>query len=107
MLIDIIIIIWMHFVADFLLQTRKVGENKSGSNKILLWHVTLYSIPFFWFGWQFAVINAALHFVTDWFTSRATKEAYRNNNMSLFWGIIGFDQAIHMTTLILTYAWLV
>jgi len=106
MLIDIVILVWMHFVADFLLQSRKVGENKSSSNLILLKHVIIYSIPFFYFGWQFALLNAALHFVVDWITSRVTKHAWKESNMELFWGTIGFDQAVHMTTLIATYWWL-
>ena len=104
---DIIILVWLHYVADFLFQSRKVGESKSGSNKVLLYHVTLYSIPFFWFGWQFAVLNAALHFGVDWCTSRVTKWAWMNNSMSVFWNTIGLDQAVHMTTLLLTYWWLI
>lgn len=106
-IVDIIVLIWFHYVADFLLQTRKVGESKSSSNLILSQHVLLYSIPFFWFGWEFALVNLVGHFVTDWCTSRVTKWAWKNNKMATFWDTIGLDQAIHMTTLIGTYWWLV
>lgn len=107
MLIDILIIVWMHFIADFVLQSDKVARGKSSSNKILVKHVCLYSIPFFWFGWQFAVINAVAHFATDWITSRITKRLWANSEVHWFFVVIGLDQAIHFTTLIGTYAWLI
>ena len=103
----IITLVWMHFVADFIFQSDEVAKNKSKSNATLLLHVALYSLPFFWFGWLFAVVNAGLHFVTDWCTSRATSYLYQKNERHWFFVVIGADQAIHFTCLFLTYMWLV
>jgi membrane-bound metal-dependent hydrolase YbcI (DUF457 family) len=96
----------MHFVADFIFQSDTVAKGKSTSNQILAWHVSLYAIPFFWFGWKFAVLNAVLHFITDWFTSRATSWLWQREQRHWFFVTIGFDQAIHMSCLFGTYLWL-
>jgi hypothetical protein len=97
----------MHFVADFILQSDDMAKNKSKSNKWLSMHIAAYTVPFFWFGWKFALINGAAHFVTDWFTSRASSKLWNNGKVHWFFVVIGFDQAIHMTTLFLTYYYLV
>jgi len=107
--VDILILVWIHYIFDFWLQSRKVAENKSSNNIILLTHVLEYSIGLTAFavyamcGWQFVFINVVAHFITDWCTSRVTTWAWRTNNMKLFWNTIGFDQAVHITTLIVTF----
>ena len=100
----LVILIWMHFIADFVFQTDKVAINKSKCNKTLLWHVSLYSIPFFWFGGAFAVTNAIAHFLTDFVTARATSWLWQNEQRHWFFVVVGFDQAIHVTTLFVTYS---
>ena len=97
----------MHFIADFVCQNDWMARGKSSSNRILATHVAIYSIPFFWFGWQFAIINMCAHFATDWFTSRITKKLWADEKVHWFFVVIGLDQAIHMTTLIGTYWWLI
>ena len=101
-----IILIWLHFIADFILQTDKMAINKSSSNRWLGLHVSVYTVPFFWFGWRFALVNGAAHFVTDWLTSRGTSYLWKKEERHWFFALIGLDQAIHMTTLFLTYRWL-
>jgi len=102
-MVDLLILIWLHFIADFVLQTDEVAISKSKDNKILLLHVVIYSLPFLYFGWLFALINGALHFVTDYFTSRWTAKLWAEEKRHQFFVVIGFDQAIHITTLIITY----
>jgi hypothetical protein len=97
---QIVLVIWIHTLADFFLQTRTMGTKKSSSLKWLGMHVLVYSLPLLYFGWKFAIIQGVLHFIVDYFTSRWGKWAYENDNMYLFWGIIGLDQAIHLTCLI-------
>lgn len=102
MLTDIIILIWLHFLGDFILQTNKMAINKSKDNKYLLLHCTVYTIPLFWFGWVFALINGVAHFITDYFTSRATSHLHSKGERHWFFVVIGLDQAIHITTLVVT-----
>lgn len=101
-----IILIWFHFICDFLLQSDKMATNKSSSNRWLGLHVAAYSVPFLWFGWRFALVNGVAHFLIDWLTSRGTSWLWKQEERHWFFTMIGFDQAIHMTTLALTYQWL-
>lgn len=96
-------LIWMHWFADFILQSDRIAINKSSSNEILLWHVTLYGVCFIGFGFAFAFVNAVLHFITDWITSRITKKLWVAEKRHWFFVVIGVDQAIHMTCLFATY----
>lgn len=99
-------LIWLHFVADFVLQNDKMAVNKSSSNLWLIAHSAVYMLPMLWFGWQFALINGVAHFATDWLTSRGTSKMWKMEEIHWFFTLIGFDQAIHVTTLVLTLQWL-
>lgn len=100
---EIIALIWIHFVADFMFQTDKIAIAKSSSNRALALHVGIYTLPFFYFGWLFALVNCVLHFATDWCTSRATTYLWKKGDRHNFFVVIGLDQAIHMTCLLVTY----
>lgn len=92
----------MHFIADFILQSGFMAKYKSRSNAVLLFHVCVYGIPFFYFGYKFALFNMAAHFATDYISSRVTSLLWKQNSVHWFFVIIGLDQAIHLTTLILS-----
>jgi len=105
-----------HFIADFVFQSRQMGENKSKSFKWLLLHVSTYaavigilSFPLFsnWLAFTvWIVINFYLHLATDFVTSKLSTHFYLKKNMYQFWNVIGIDQAIHFTTLYYTFIWL-
>jgi hypothetical protein len=99
----VIVLVWTHFFADFVLQTDAMATKKSVSNKILAQHCFLYGVPFVFFGLMFAVINAVVHFMVDWCTSRIAKKFWLANDRRNFFLTVGIDQAIHLTTLIITY----
>lgn len=108
-----IIIQFIHFIADFLCQTRTMANNKSKSIKWLSIHVFVYttvttlSWTYFstdiWILFQVWLITFISHWCTDFCTSKLTTYFYSKNNLFAFFSVIGFDQFIHATTLILTY----
>lgn len=102
----LLLLIWTHTVADFALQTDAMAINKSSSNKWLAIHVGIYAACLIPFGPVFALVNFALHFVTDWVTSRMTSRLWKAGRRHEFFVVIGIDQALHLTALVLTYAWL-
>lgn len=109
MMFGIILLMWFHFIADFVLQCDRVAIGKSKSNLVLLEHVLTYILPFALLPvpWQFLVVNGVLHFMTDFCTSRMTSYLWQKNLRHWFFVTIGFDQAIHMTCLVATYFWMI
>jgi hypothetical protein len=99
----VITIFWVHFLADFVLQTNKMAINKSTSSKWLGVHVLVYSAVLLIFGWKYALANGVAHFVVDFVTSRLTTYLWKKEERHLFFIVIGFDQALHLTCLIATY----
>jgi hypothetical protein len=101
-----IAIIWLHFLADFVLQSDYMAQNKSRSNTILSYHAAIYTVPFLIFGYRFAIVNGAAHWLVDWCTSRINSRLWAEKKVHAFFVCIGVDQAIHMTTLLLTYKYI-
>jgi hypothetical protein len=99
-----------HYLADFVLQGRWMGDNNSKEWKPLLVHIAVYTsfmalVCFLLMGpigLVYAVLNGALHLVTDYFSSRMSRKAYEDGKLNKFWLIIGADQLIHHLCLILT-----
>lgn len=113
MLHPLITILFAHWVADFLFQTETMALNKSKSIKWLTVHVLTYTIVLFGFSLLlldvqtallFAGINGALHWITDFFTSKLTTAYY--NNRRVFFLIIGLDQFMHTAILIMAWEYL-
>lgn len=98
-----ILILFIHWVADFMLQTRWMATNKSKSNLALGMHILVYMIPLTLFGWLFALVNGVLHFIVDYFTSRATSYLWKKQEIHLFFIVIGLDQLLHTICLLYTY----
>lgn len=135
MIYHLVILLVLHFVADFLFQTRTMGLNKGKSIMWLSIHVGVYLITFMVFGLifadyiidtsdgmlpilEFCILNASLHWITDFITSKfsglfylkmlkSKKEGDRKKEYLWqygFWSIIGLDFTIHIITLIYTYS---
>lgn len=106
------ILLVVHLIADFVCQTHWQASNKSKSNEALARHVALYTLilcPYAlvlfassWRGLVFVVVNGALHFGTDYFTSRWTARLYAKQDWHNFFVVIGLDQLIHQVTLAAT-----
>ena len=111
-----ILIVWLHFLGDFILQSDRMALNKSKSNYWLTQHAFAYIAPFLplcrVYGGTggmsyFLAVNVAAHWLVDWVTSRITAKLWAAGQRHWFFTCIGFDQAIHMTVLFLTFNWLV
>ena len=102
----LIVLLVVHFVADFMLQSNWMAMGKSkqwGFNKNMATHIGIYTLCLAPFGWVFACVNGLVHFIVDAFTSRATAYLWKREERHAFFVVIGFDQLLHTLTLLLTY----
>jgi len=116
-------IIFVHWVSDFVLQSHHMSTRKSSSNYYLTMHVLLYSFVTI-FSWALALPLLGIHitsgsvwlaflfifvthWVTDYFTSRLTSKLYKEEKYHDFFVVIGFDQFLHYTQLLITYNYLI
>lgn len=119
-LTEIFLILIIHWIADFILQTDSQAKGKSKEWKPLLQHTFNYSLfwaipilfifPTDWTTYQY-VLNALLfvgitfvaHTITDYFTSRLNSKLWAQGKVHNFFVSIGFDQILHYVQLFLTY----
>jgi hypothetical protein len=119
MIETLLIIIFIHFVADFMCQTDKMAQNKSKSNYWLSMHVIVYTavtmvswIILFAFSMIYVPITAfilifIMHWITDYTTSRISSKLYQKGDIHNFFVIVGLDQVLHYIQLFLVYKYLV
>lgn len=96
----IYLILFVHFVADFILQTNKMATNKSTSTAWLSSHILVYTLVMSVFGIQYAIVNGLAHFIVDFITSRLTSYFWKKGDRHKFFIVIGLDQFIHTAVLI-------
>lgn len=121
-ILAILYILTTHFVADFIMQTNEMAKGKSTSIKWLTIHIISYLKGFIlsalifylfiglfgytispWFLITYCFSNAVLHWVTDYFTSKQTKKLWEQERVHDFFIMIGLDQLIHTTCLLVTF----
>jgi len=102
----IIILIWIHWMADFSFQLPILATNKWENLWALITHTFIYSLPFFFFGFWFAVLNGISHGCVDFVTSKITHALYEKKRYYRFFVIIGLDQAIHLSIILMLYKYL-
>jgi hypothetical protein len=97
-------------MGDFLFQSTNMATKKPYSIKwlnihILVYIACMYPAIFYLTDWEtglkYVLVNGALHWITDFFTSKISIR-YRATPR-IFFPILGFDQMIHIVTLVLTY----
>ncbi len=103
MFAGLLIIYFLHWIGDFVLQTDNMALNKSHDNNFLFLHCSVYSLMFVWLGITFYLLNFVLHFAVDYFTSRMTARLWEEERRHEFFVIIGMDQFIHIFILTLLY----
>lgn len=114
-----ILILLVHFCADFALQTHEQangkGEGSSFWNKWLAYHVGVYTLIWgvaFWMlpvvpelnhvtGWVvFMLFIGIPHYITDYITSRIGKPFWKAQDFHNGFVVVGFDQVVHYLCLI-------
>jgi ABC-type cobalt transport system substrate-binding protein len=118
-LTDVVLILLIHLVADFVFQSEQWALNKSKAWSPLLKHTATYSSLWFLPMWLMsgALVNALLfvvvtfvaHTTTDYFTSRVVSKQFAAGhygspipNFGAF-STIGVDQVLHYIQLFVTY----
>ena len=126
----LIYMFFLHFIADFALQSREMGKNKSKKVEFLIKHCLIQGVVFFvgllplygTLAAPFAIINMLIHGAIDWHIWRLymVSVLYRQFDKKIPWKdrpklvskkypfwedhyfylTIGFDQFLHMTTLV-------
>lgn len=113
-----LVIILIHWFADFVCQTDAQAKNKSHSMFALLAHTSSYAA--IWYPFcilyyymtgganmlLFPVITFVVHTIQDYFTSRLNKRLWEKGDVHNFFVSIGFDQVLHYVQLFLTFIWL-
>ena len=110
-----VLMLFTHWVADFVCQSHKMAVNKSTSNFWLGIHVLVYSawlIPLSWYLFDgdtervsiFVGANMSLHWTVDFFTSRFNSSYWQQGKMHDFFVMVGLDQFIHYVCLFSLYA---
>jgi len=101
-----LLLLTIHFIADFVLQSDWMAINKSKSWQALFAHTTAYSLMFVpFFGIYFALVTLLTHTAQDYITSRITSRLWQANQRHWFFVAIGADQLLHYFTLAAT-VWL-
>lgn len=117
----ILVMLTVHFISDFIMQSDHQAKQKSVSISALTEHAFEYSL-FMMFGFigisgafghdtpiiaLYATgITLVAHWVTDYFTSRLNKRLWESGNTHNFFVGIGFDQLLHAIQIILTIKFL-
>lgn len=124
-----IYLLLLHWIGDAICQDGKTAVAKSHDPNALLNHVLIYATVLTWGigSWlavtrgntnhtalilaEFIVLNAAAHWLTDFFTSKLNARLWRAGvacrppNLHWFFVSVLGDQLIHTSTLLLTAAW--
>lgn len=118
-LIEIFSILFIHGIADYVLQTDWEALNKSKNNQALVSHTLKYSTVWFILChifiqlgylnplfYLFAPITFVIHTITDYFTSRINSKLWAQNKRHHFFIALEIDQLLHYVQLFLTYYYL-
>lgn len=110
-----ILILIVHFIADFVLQTDEQALKKSSSNYYLTLHVLTYTLGLGLAGFLLLPFGNALiwvlgngifHWMVDYCTSRLNSYLYVKYGRHIFFIGVGADQLIHTLALLTSYDYL-
>ena len=109
-----VLLLLVHWLADFALQTQEQANNKYKDFGALSGHVLTYSTAMaiaicslyygtvaFWFLPAAVIFILFSHLYIDMLTSKETHALYEQKRYHDFFVVIGFDQLLHMLTILL------
>jgi len=119
----VLFFLFVHWIADFVLQNEKMALNKSTSNYWLGIHVTVYTLATI-SSWVilFSIVGLhttllqyvlaalaifSMHFITDYITSRITGKYYKAKKNHEFFVTIGFDQWLHYVQIFTVFNYII
>jgi len=112
----ILLVLFLHWVTDFVLQNDWMAKNKWQDTDALLSHIFVYTTVFFVFSYilglvysdmswlLYGLLVGVLHFFTDKYTSRWTHRLWEEKKVHKFFVVIGFDQLLHFVQLLTLFA---
>lgn len=122
---ELIYLFTLHFVADFMLQSREIGRKKTKEIDYLLLHGigVLYTFAAAWYifgigGWELALVNSVIHMIIDaniwrlyyftvwWRNPYVTPSRWKYWEDYWFYFTIGLDQLLHIITILLLVEYL-
>jgi hypothetical protein len=121
-----LVILFIHWIADFVFQTDEMAKGKSKNWDDLLDHTSLYTLvwaialmiygctyiainynnlydPFTSWAYFALPITFVCHTATDYYTSRINAKLYAEGKIHEFFVSVGFDQLLHFIQLFLTF----
>lgn len=116
----IFIILIVHYIADFIMQTEIMASKKSKNIYWLGTHCFIYGVGIFFllflrnilsfivissyfYLFLFALWNAIFHFLIDFTTSKIETYFYLKKMNRAFFNVIGIDQLAHVIILLITF----
>lgn len=114
----IIYALTLHFIADFVLQTREMAQKKSQEAIWLIRHLLVQLIIIglglcfvapWQTAWKIAILNAIIHGLIDWniwkmykhFALKRATADFKYYEDYWFYVTIGLDQLLHTSTLVM------
>lgn len=118
-LYTVILIIVIHFFADFVCQTHEMAINKSKDNYWLSAHVRVYTLVSF-LVWDFCILQPSIeyhlndylvflifvfgtHWITDYITSRFSGKYFGSGDYHNGFVVVGLNQVLHYIQLFFIY----
>jgi len=116
----IFIILIVHYIADFIMQTEIMASKKSENIYWLGTHCFIYGVGIFFllflcnilsfivissyfYLFLFALGNAIFHFLIDFTTSKIETYFYLKKMNRAFFNVIGIDQLAHVIILLISF----
>lgn len=98
----VLLLVFLHFIGDFVLQEGIIRVYKSSNNKLLAIHCILYALPFSIISLKLALVTSFLHFLSDYTLTDLSTKFWSDRDRSKYSLLQGFDQWLHLVVLLVS-----